>query len=502
MAVDDTSQTASSRTKEFEEHAAQRIDEAFSADFAIVLLHEWGGAGVNALVPASVLAPQHGGEHASLDAENIRQVTENKNAVLVPCTFESKDEELAMQILLPQVAQNTSAYIIALQLLPPGCVLDDETMEVLLARHKRIVACNPDNVLLNPDLDPGKFRSLVKSACVVANLHAQRAELTFHQASRPDPEPVMQLEAQLQQLLWVDCVRVLMSNIPRVDPHLHEEPGRMVGSFRLLNQFQTRSAEQVYEAADDASNKLCVIKVIEKRQVTSPGELEGIYRELVLTSSSIEHPNIAKCRACLHSHKYLYLQFDYAGPVNLAQHLAEQPGCRLSCVETDEVFTQISAAITYCHGKKIAHRDIALEHVVVDCRKGNSLSCSLVDFRSAIIVEASATSRTRTGSPPCVAPEILAGEAYVPRLADRWSLGALLLDMAGGLGSMRRAVRWPAEDKEPALTAQRLRACFAREGCHAEALALQGGQADQLTLQRLQGLLQLDPRRRSLGSAD
>ena len=92
-------------------------------------------------------------------------------------------------------------------------------------------------------------------------------------------------------------------------------------------------------------------------------------------------------------------------------------------------FRQIFAALEYIHQSGFAHRDICLQNILIT--RNNTIKLS--DFGHAVPF---------TGSDPlCVdecgtlgyqAPEILEKTPYNPKLADFWSLGALLHTMCIG----------------------------------------------------------------------
>merc|ERR1712232_1213856 len=100
-----------------------------------------------------------------------------------------------------------------------------------------------------------------------------------------------------------------------------------------------------------------------KSEISTPGELEGIYREYRFLFEICQHPNIAKCRSMLNSQTRVYVVFDFAGPRNLAQVCAARSPKHLSTDEAIDVFEQLVAAVLHCHSKDIVHRCICLEHV-------------------------------------------------------------------------------------------------------------------------------------------
>ncbi|CAE8708576.1 unnamed protein product [Polarella glacialis] len=155
----------------------------------------------------------------------------------------------------------------------------------------------------------------------------------------------------------------------------------------------------------------------------------------------------------------------------------------------------MSGALEYLHTQQVAHRDVCLEHMVVRRLENGLLFATLINFRSSIstLDVTKRTSSTKCGRPPYMPPEMLCSEAYIPKLADRWSLGVCLLEMAGGLQSLQSVVPWAQAERE---TAKRLRSFFGEEGSHAVALAAKDGVHDALILAHMTELIQPDARRR------
>jgi len=490
-------------TKELEEEVARRISENFADQYCVILLHPWTGNGRGDPPLPSVLSPARPGAQADLGSnESVLAVTEGKRAVLVPCTFEAQEEETAAHKIMEQVIQVVSdgQVILMLQFLPPGVQSERDSNEIALQRHDAMLCTGPDNVVINPDLEPTSLRTHIETACIVAELHSRRVQLTLEsEPPWPDEDEIRALEEQNRRLLWVDIVRVLMRRMPRVDPDL-EETTMSVGPWCFVQRCPARSAS-VYHARQANEQETVIVKVIEKEAVSSPGELEGIYREFILTSSTLQHPNITRCREMLHSENRVYMLFDFAGPENLMQVLIRAPANRLNFEEGNGLFEQISSALAYCHGRRVAHRDISLEHIVVQPGgvddDGNTIApvCRIIDFRSALVVEETTTSRTSVGGLPCMAPEIAIGEAYTPKMADLWSLGVVLLEMFGGLSTLQRFVHW-ADDVPVATAGRQCIERFSRPGAHAEALGLLGAPRTPSIVSKLEALLQADPPQR------
>ncbi|CAK0839729.1 unnamed protein product [Prorocentrum cordatum] len=180
---------------------------------------------------------------------------------------------------------------------------------------------------------------------------------------------------------------------------------------------------------------------------------------------------------------------------NLHERLMDQPGYRLDLEDAMDCAMQIAGALAYCHSRDVVHRQVSLEHIIVE-DQSETLFCRMVDFYQAALRPESTPSTTLCGDLPCIAPEVALDESYFAKPADCWSLGVVLLEAAGGLGSMRQAVGWP-EEAELTPTARRIKNFFSREGSHARALAVVGGVRSEPVLAKLSALLEPRPTARA-----
>lgn len=285
-----------------------------------------------------------------------------------------------------------------------------------------------------------------------------------------------------------------MPRLKEVDQHLYED-GLQIGEYSLVSRVQTLHGGTVVHALSP-NNDAVVIKVIDKRKITSPAEIECYYREYRCLSELLKHPHIAHCLDMLHSASRLYFIVDHAGEHTLAESLASSPGQRLEEDEVLQCFEQVASALAHCHDKDVAHRCISLEHVVMRPFKGQGIVVKIVDFSWCIVSRGGSYSRTVCGTLPCVAPEICKGEQYLPRATDCWSAGVLLLEMGGGLSSLQRSVNYRT-NAIPANSAALIRHYFFQPGSHARALAKIGGITNELMVSRLEMLLVPDMRARS-----
>lgn len=104
------------------------------------------------------------------------------------------------------------------------------------------------------------------------------------------------------------------------------------------------------------------------------------------------------------------------------------------------VFKQILSGVDYLHSMGLAHRDLKLDNCVV---MGDN-TVKLIDFGTATVFKYPDQKATKAsgivGSDPYLAPEVLSGKDYDPRLSDVWSVGIIFMCM------MLRRFPWKIPD--------------------------------------------------------
>ncbi|CAO2601541.1 Sperm motility kinase Z [Lemmus lemmus] len=121
-----------------------------------------------------------------------------------------------------------------------------------------------------------------------------------------------------------------------------------------------------------------------------------------------------------------YLIMEYVEGEDLESCLSAV-GC-LKEEEARAIFRQVVSAVHFLHQRRIAHRDIKLENILVDAA-GNAKLC---DFGMAIEMKEGEMLEEICGSLLYWAPEILARKPYDGLAGDMWSLGIVLYVLVTG----------------------------------------------------------------------
>nr|CAI5830589.1 unnamed protein product [Callosobruchus analis] len=164
------------------------------------------------------------------------------------------------------------------------------------------------------------------------------------------------------------------------------------------------------------TGKEVAIKIIDKTQLT-PGSLQKLFRE-VRIMKMLDHPNIVKLFQVIETEKTLYLVMEYASGGEVFDYLVLHG--RMKEKEARAKFRQIVSAVQYCHQKRIIHRDLKAENLLLD----SEMNIKIADFGFSNEFTPGNKLDTFCGSPPYAAPELFQ--------VDVWSLGVILYTLVSG----------------------------------------------------------------------
>ncbi|XP_052600795.1 putative sperm motility kinase W [Peromyscus californicus insignis] len=191
--------------------------------------------------------------------------------------------------------------------------------------------------------------------------------------------------------------------------------------FRILTSLGSGGFGEVKLACHLPTHTQVAVKVLEKKKIS----LAHINTEVEILQS-VEHRNIVHFFHVIDTSTITYLIMEYVSGKDLDVFLQER-----DFLEEDEarpIFQQVVSGVHFLHQKRIAHRDIKLENILID-RAGNVKLC---DFGMARQLAEGQMLEKVCGTLLYLAPEILARKPYDGLVGDMWSLGVLLYVLVTG----------------------------------------------------------------------
>jgi len=180
----------------------------------------------------------------------------------------------------------------------------------------------------------------------------------------------------------------------------------------------------VYKALDTHTKETVALKKI-RLENEEEGMPSTAMREISLLNE-LKHPNIVNLRDVVYypSEKKLYLIFEYLDQ-DLKRYL-DQNKHNLSPYMIKSYMYQILNGLNYCHSKRVIHRDLKPQNLLID--KNGIIK--LADFGLARAF--SVPIRTLTHEVETLwyrAPEILLGQKEYALPVDMWSVGCIFAEM-------------------------------------------------------------------------
>uniref|UniRef100_A0A8W4FMI1 Serine/threonine-protein kinase SIK3 n=1 Tax=Sus scrofa TaxID=9823 RepID=A0A8W4FMI1_PIG len=197
-----------------------------------------------------------------------------------------------------------------------------------------------------------------------------------------------------------------------------------IGNYRLLKTIGKGNFAKVKLARHILTGREVAIKIIDKTQL-NPTSLQKLFRE-VRIMKILNHPNIVKLFEVIETDKTLYLIMEYASGGEVFDYLVAHG--RMKEKEARAKFRQIVSAVQYCHQKRIVHRDLKAENLLLDA----DMNIKIADFGFSNEFALGGKLDTFCGSPPYAAPELFQGKKYDGPEVDVWSLGVILYTLVSG----------------------------------------------------------------------
>lgn len=172
------------------------------------------------------------------------------------------------------------------------------------------------------------------------------------------------------------------------------------------------------------TKELYALKYIDKSRCSKMKAVSNIIQERRLLED-VDHPFVVNMRYAFQDDENCFFVLDLMLGGDLRFHLDR---LKVLPEETIQLYVaEIASGLSYLHHKKIVHRDIKPDNILLDA-KGHA---HITDFNVAVYHPEDRLLSNVAGSKAYMAPEILLRKGYTYGV-DWWSLGVMVFELAFG----------------------------------------------------------------------
>ena len=174
-----------------------------------------------------------------------------------------------------------------------------------------------------------------------------------------------------------------------------------------------------------ASGRLVAIKSFNKKKLTTKRAKRKIRTEIEALSK-LRNPFCTQIYDYFETNTHILIVMEYICG-DLLGYIRKR--AKISEPTAKIIFKQIIKGLQYIHKKKIVHRDIKLDNVLIDLTN----TVKICDFGVCRILQPGDIMYEHCGTPAYIAPEIFKDEGYEGFSCDIWSAGVTLYYMLAGV---------------------------------------------------------------------
>lgn len=206
-------------------------------------------------------------------------------------------------------------------------------------------------------------------------------------------------------------------------------PGYL-GPYRLLNVVHTGHGSQIWQAYDDAMQRIVGVKTLRTADDVDPEHLR-LLRQEFRVGSKIHHPRIIEIYGFDWDRGQPYLAMEWFSAPNMKQRM--QLGMEKLAPMISKVVERSAEALAYFNKKGWVHRDIKPDNFLVT----DGAEVKLIDFALAkrrkrgLAKWFSARSKIQQGTKSYMSPEQIRGLALDER-SDLYSFACTIFELLAG----------------------------------------------------------------------
>ena len=224
----------------------------------------------------------------------------------------------------------------------------------------------------------------------------------------------------------------------------------IIDNLTLMKRLGKGSFGEVFLTSKKGSTELFATKKMDRKYADSPGVRKYFVNEISILKE-VNHPNIVKLDQLKQTRDHYYIVMEYCNGGSLTECLNNYKrlyGKPFTEEIVQYLMRQIVDAIKYLHNRKIIHRDLKLDNILVkfnndmDKNQVNMMKAQIkiIDFGFAIHLNSKNMAFSALGSPINMDPVILkklnkrggTNALGYDEKADIWSLGTICYEMLIG----------------------------------------------------------------------
>ena len=178
-----------------------------------------------------------------------------------------------------------------------------------------------------------------------------------------------------------------------------------------------------------ASGRLVAIKTFNKKNLKKKNAKQKIKNEIGMLSQ-LRHPFINQILDSFETDTHIFIVMEYICGDLLG--FIRKRG-KLSETVSKIIFKQLIEGLKYIHHKRIVHRDIKLDNILIDLTN----TIKICDFGVSRKIAEDEVMHEHCGTPAYIAPEIFENQGYTGFQCDIWSAGVTLYYILGGVQPFR-----------------------------------------------------------------
>eukprot|EP00703_Trepomonas_sp_PC1_P004570 JAP92036.1 Kinase, CAMK CAMKL [Trepomonas sp. PC1] len=205
---------------------------------------------------------------------------------------------------------------------------------------------------------------------------------------------------------------------------MQEETYKFLGNYKIGKKLGSGAFGEVRHSIHIPSGQSVAVKILNKDNIKTDTDFERIKREISILKQ-LNNEFVVKLLEVIDSPNHIYIFTEFVSNGQLFDLVLKS---KLSEQRARELFQQICIGVHYCHERKICHRDLKLENILLT--KDNKIK--IIDFGLSNTLSTDYKLKTQCGSPHYASPELLLGKRYDGPALDIWAMGVILFTLVAG----------------------------------------------------------------------